>query len=236
MLLSSFVAERLRVQGKGSVSKAIRQVKEDFMSALDPNKTALLLIGYQRDYFDPDGLLYSVVEASHRLSGTLEHTLEVIDSILDSPITIVNTPIVFSETYHEIENPIGILKAIKDAEAFKSGTPGAEIIPQIEKYGQRITTIPGKRGFNAFSNTALEEMLHEKGISQLAIAGCVTSLCVNATALYAYEHGFEVTVLSDCTSSRTPVEQDMFCKELFPLFANVVDHTAFLDELGVRAA
>ncbi len=197
------------------------------MSPMSPRNTALLLIGFQRDYFDPDGILYSVVEESHRISGTLEHTIQVIDSILDTPITIVNTPIVFSESYHEIENPMGILKAIKDAEAFKVGTTGAETLPQIEKYGDRIVIIPGKRGFNAFSNTELKDLLVKKGIERLVIAGCVTSLCVNATALAAKENGFEVTILSDCTSGRTPVEQDMFCKEIFPLFTDVVDHNEF---------
>ncbi len=197
------------------------------MSPMSPRNTALLLIGFQRDYFDPDGILYSVVEESHRISGTLEHTIQVIDSILDTSITIVNTPIVFSESYHEIENPMGILKAIKDAEAFKVGTTGAETLPQIEKYGDRIVIIPGKRGFNAFSNTELKDLLVKKGIERLVIAGCVTSLCVNATALAAKENGFEVTILSDCTSGRTPVEQDMFCKEIFPLFTDVVDHNEF---------
>ena len=190
------------------------------MSPMSPHKIALLLIGFQKDYFDPDGILYPVVEESHRISGTLEHTIQVIDAILNTSITIVNTPIVFSETYHEIDNPMGILKAIKDAEAFKVGTSGAEILPQIQKYGDRIEIIPGKLGFNAFSNTELKDLLVRKGIERLAIAGCVTSLCVNATALAAKENGFEVTILSDCTSSRTPVEQDMFCKEIFPLFTS----------------
>ena len=199
------------------------------MSPMSPHKIALLLIGFQKDYFDPDGILYPVVEESHRISGTLEHTIQVIDAILNTSITIVNTPIVFSETYHEIDNPMGILKAIKDAEAFKVGTSGAEILPQIQKYGDRIEIIPGKLGFNAFSNTELKDLLVRKGIERLAIAGCVTSLCVNATALAAKENGFEVTILSDCTSSRTPVEQDMFCKEIFPLFTDVLDHNEFAE-------
>lgn len=199
------------------------------MSSMSPHKIALLLIGFQKDYFDPDGILYPVVEESHRISGTLEHTIQVIDAIINTSITIVNTPIVFSETYHEIDNPMGILKAIKDAEAFKVGTSGAEILPQIQKYGDRIEIIPGKLGFNAFSNTELKDLLVRKGIERLAIAGCVTSLCVNATALAAKENGFEVTILSDCTSSRTPVEQDMFCKEIFPLFTDVLDHNEFAE-------
>ena len=67
------------------------------MSTLPSRNIALLLIGFQRDYFDPDGILFSVVEESHRISGTLEHTIQLIDSIIDSPVTIVNTPIVSVE-------------------------------------------------------------------------------------------------------------------------------------------
>ena len=195
------------------------------------NQTALVLIGFQKDYFDPEGALYSVVEESHRVSGTLEHTIQTIDSIADSPITIVNTPIVFSETYKEIENPTGILKAIKEIEAFKEGTEGAETIAEIKKYGDRIKTVPGKKGFNAFSNTDLENLFNEQKIGQVVIAGCVSSLCINATALYARDKGYEVTILSDCTSSRTPLEQEMFCDEIFPLFAEVITHNEFISAI-----
>lgn len=196
-----------------------------------PSQTALVLIGFQKDYFDPQGALYSVVEESHRVSGTLEHTIETIDNIAESPITIVNTPIVFSETYKEIENPTGILKAIKEIEAFKVGTTGAEVITEITKYGDRIKTVPGKKGFNAFSNTDLEKLLTEHHIEQIVIAGCVSSLCINATALYARDQGYEVTILSDCTSSRTPIEQEMFCGEIFPLFADVITHKDFINAI-----
>ena len=199
------------------------------MIRFKPSQTALVLIGFQKDYFDPKGALYSVVEESHRVSGTLEHTIKTIDNITESPITIVNTPIVFSETYKEIENPTGILKAIKEIEAFKEGTEGAEVIAEIKKYGERIKTIPGKKGFNAFSNTDLKKLLMDEDINQIVIAGCVSSLCINATALHAKDQGYEVTILSDCTSSRTPLEQEMFCDEIFPLFADVITHIDFID-------
>ena len=201
------------------------------MAHFTPSQTALVLIGFQKDYFDPKGALYSVVEESHRVSGTLEHTIETLNNISESPITIVNTPIVFSETYKEIENPTGILKAIKEIEAFKEGTEGAEVIAEIKKYGERIKTIPGKKGFNAFSNTDLKKFLTDENINQIVIAGCVSSLCINATALYAKDQGYEVTILSDCTSSRTPLEQEMFCDEIFPLFADVITHTDFIDAI-----
>ena len=39
------------------------------MPVIDPDSTALLLIGFQRDYFDPEGILYSVVEESHKVGA-----------------------------------------------------------------------------------------------------------------------------------------------------------------------
>lgn len=191
------------------------------MKPVDTNKTALLLIGFQRDYFDPEGVLYGAVEESHRVSGTLANTLALIDAYRDSTMTMVNTPIVFSELYEEIEQPIGILKTIRDVQAFKAGTRGAGTIDEISAYGDRITEMPGKRSFNAFANTELNEFLQAKGIERILFAGCVTSICVNATALHAFESGFEVTLLSDCTSSRTAVEQEFFCENVFPIFAEV---------------
>ena len=191
------------------------------MNPIDTNNTALLLIGFQRDYFDPEGVLYGAVEESHRVNGTLANTLGLIDAFRASPLTMVNTPIVFSELYEEIEQPIGILKTIRDVQAFKAGTRGAETIDEISNYGDRILEVPGKRSFNAFANTDLDKLLREKGIERILFAGCVTSICVNATALHAFESGFQVTLLSDCTSSRTTVEQEFFCESVFPIFAEV---------------
>ena len=195
--------------------------------------TALLLIGFQHDYFDPSGILHGVVEESHRVSGTLENTIKLIEFFKDSDMTMVNTPIVFSELYDELENPIGILKTIRDVQAFKEGTPGAETIPQIKAYGDRIIELPGKKSFNSFSNTKLHTTLRERGVTRIVFAGCVTSICVHASALQAFDLGYEVTMLSDCTSARTPIEQEFFCSDVFPLFSRVFTLEEFLASEGV---
>ena len=195
--------------------------------------TALLLIGFQHDYFDPSGILHGVVEESHRVSGTLENTIKLIEFFKDSDMTMVNTPIVFSELYDELENPIGILKTIRDVQAFKEGTPGAETIPQIKAYGDRILELPGKKSFNSFSNTKLHATLRERGVTRIVFAGCVTSICVHASALQAFDLGYEVMMLSDCTSARTPIEQEFFCSDVFPLFSHVFTLEEFLASEGV---
>jgi nicotinamidase-related amidase len=196
-------------------------------------QTALVLIGYQNDYFATDGVLSPVIEEASRVNGTLTNTIDLLERLVLIPLLIVATPISFTSDYRELTDPVGILKTIKEIGAFQAGTKGAETIPQVRRFGDRITEVPGKRGLNAFSNTDLDTLFQERGITNVAIAGVVTSICVDSTGRSAFERGYKVAILSDCTSGRTTVEQDFYCENVFPLYAEVIDHKQFLTRLGL---
>jgi len=188
--------------------------------ALD--KCALILIGFQNDYFAEDGILRGAIEESAQTNQVLKHSLELVDKVKDTGLPMIQTPIIFAEDYKELVDPVGILKTIKDVGAFKTGTGGAEILQQFLEYGDRIKTIPGKRGLNAFSNTDLETYLRNSDVEEVVLAGTVTSICIDSTGRSAHEKGFRVTILSDCTASRTNFEQNFYCENIFPLYANVI--------------
>ena len=163
------------------------------LETLDPAKTAVILIGYQNDYFSPDGALYPVVQAA--IPRVLDYTLATVDRLRDTPVTLISTPILFTPDYRELIDPIGILKIIRDRQAFRAGTPGGETIPEIRAYGDRILEVPGKRGLNAFSNTYLHELLTQRQITNVVLMGVVTSLCIESTGREAFEQGYHVTVI-----------------------------------------
>jgi len=188
---------------------------------MNHDKTAIILIGYQNDYFASDGILQAAIQESVNTTGVLENTIALIDGLLDTGALLIQTPIVFTEDYSELQDPVGILALIKDKGAFRAGSPGSNVIPELAKYGSRIMTLPGKRGLNAFSNTALQDTLSEKNIEQIVLAGAVTSICIDSTARSAVDQGYRVTVLSDCTAGRSDVEQDFYCNTIFPLYAQV---------------
>ncbi|MEL0654197.1 isochorismatase family cysteine hydrolase [Pseudoalteromonas issachenkonii] len=194
----------------------------------DFSKTALILIGFQNDYFSPKGILYDVVEESSRITGVVENTLSLLAACAEQFALVVNTPIHFTQNYSELKNPIGILKAIADVGAFKVGSYGAQTIEQLDFFSNVIEVVPGKRGLNAFTHTALAQKLKEQGVTNVILAGTVTSICIDSTARTAVELGFNVTILSDCTSSRTPFEQTFYCEEVFPLYARVCDSKTFI--------
>lgn len=120
--------------------------------------TALVLIGYQNDYFAQDGILRPIVEESIRVNNTISNTVKLLEGLcaLDALPVIIATPIIFSDDYSELEhNPVGILHHIKELGAFKLNQKGSETIPELLQFGERIHYLPGKSGLNAFSNTDL---------------------------------------------------------------------------------
>ncbi len=192
-------------------------------SGYDMKKTALVLIGYQNDYFAPEGALVGALEDAEWRVKMLDNTVKLIESLSATDALIISTPIVFTQSYEELVEPTGILQTIVDVGAFKDGEKGAETISELSDFGERILEIPGKRGLNAFSNTDLNETLREREITDVVIAGVVTSICIDSTGRAAHERGYRVSVLKDCTAGRTDFEQDFYCDKVFPLYAKVIE-------------
>ena len=203
---------------------------------MNPKTTALILVGYQNDYFAQNGILRGVVEEPDRVDSVLASSLEFIRAMASTEMTLIATPIVLEPEYRALANSVGILDTIKASGAFKLGTEGAETIPELLDFGDRVTYVEGKVGFNAFSNTDLERVLREKGITDVLVAGMVTSLCIDSTGRAAYERGYSVKILSDCCSARTRAEQDFFCQNIFPLYGGVLDNHEALNQLAPALA
>lgn len=197
---------------------------------MNPSTTAVILIGYQKDYFDAKGALHAVVEAS--VDKVLSNTLDLLDRLESTDVIFISTPIHFTQKYKELAEPvIGILQTIRDVKAFRKGTRGAQTIDEFKRYGDRITVVEGKRGLNAFHETHLQEVLEQHNITDVVLAGVVTSICIDSTGRSAFELGYRVTVLSDCTAGRSLYEQEFYCNELLPLYARVMTYTELIDSL-----
>lgn len=202
-------------------------------NVMDIKHTALLLIGYQNDYFANDGILHGALENSEQVGQVLNRSLDLINKMLPTEASVMATPIIFTPDYSELSEPIGILKIIKDNGAFRSGQPGAETIKELQALDGDIITLPGKRGLSCFSNTDLHRTLQENHITDVIIAGAVTSLCIDTAGREAAELGYRVTVLSDCTVARTSFEQDYYLKEIVPMYANVSSAGEVAGQLGI---
>lgn len=185
---------------------------------MDAKQTALVMIGYQNDYFAKDGILRGVVEEPGRVDEVLDNSLNFVRALVDKGATVVSTPIVLHADYRAMASPGGILHTMKEVGAFAAGSKGAENIEELEAFGDSITYVNGKIGFNAFANTELDTLLRGKSIRNVLICGMVTSLCIDSSGRAAYERGYDVTIVSDCTSGRSATEHEFYCQSVFPLY------------------
>ncbi|MEU3980470.1 isochorismatase family cysteine hydrolase [Streptomyces sp. NPDC026672] len=89
------------------------------------------------------------------------------------------------------------------------GTWGAEFPAGLGPApGEQVFT---KRAcFDAFLAEGFERHLRERGVEHLALAGLFADVCVDTTARTAFQKGFHVTVLQDCTAAlHTPLDQTL---------------------------
>jgi nicotinamidase/pyrazinamidase len=85
-----------------------------------------------------------------------------------------------------------------------AGTQGAQLHPDLDRTKIDIVVDKGQAvdtdGYSGFESTDLEEILRERGITQVTVVGLATDYCVKNTALDALRAGFQVTV--DSTAAR----------------------------------
>jgi nicotinamidase-related amidase len=200
--------------------------------AIDPSKTAVLLIEYQNEFATEGGVLHGAVAEVMKRTEMLANTTRVVERARKKGATIMHAPITFAPGYHEIgSHPYGILKGVVDGKAFVKGTWGAEIIDSLAPAPGDIV-IEGKRGLDTFASTNLDFILRNKGIETVALGGFLTNCCVESTMRTAYEHGFEVITLTNCVAATSPEEHDNAIRYDYPMFSKPMTAAEFLEQLG----
>ncbi len=82
-----------------------------------------------------------------------------------------------------------------------AGTQGAQLHADLDRSRIDVTVDKGQDvqtdGYSGFAGTDLEELLRERGVTQVTVVGLATDYCVKNTALDALRAGFAVTVDSN---------------------------------------
>jgi nicotinamidase-related amidase len=89
-----------------------------------------------------------------------------------------------------------------EAPKFAFQADWSELVPELAAVPTdlRIT----KQRFGAFLGTSLDADLRKRGVTQIVLAGISTSIGVESTARSAYDLGYNVTLVVDAMTDRSP--------------------------------
>lgn len=199
---------------------------------MEPQKTAIILIEYQNDFTSLGGTLHDAVKDVMDDTNMLKNTVELVQLARAMGVTIIHTPMAFTDDYHELPpTPYGMLKGVVDTKSFLKGTWGAEFVEELKPAPNDIV-VEGKRGLCSFTTTNLDFILRSRGITNVVLGGFLTNCCVESTMRTGYELGYNVITLKDCTATFSEQEQRLAVEKNYPMFSQPMNHDEFLAKLS----
>ena len=195
----------------------------------DPRSTAVVLIEYQNDFTSEGGALHDAVSGVMDDTDMLDNSKTLVEEARRAGATVVHAPITFAEGYGELGDPdavYGILKGVIDSGAFVKGSWGAAICDDMAPHEGDIV-VEGKRGLDTFATTNLDFILRSRDIKTVALGGFLTNCCVESTMRTAYEKGYDVVTLTDCTAATSDEEQRVAVARDYPMFSKPMTGSEF---------
>ena len=133
--------------------------------------------------------------------------------------TVIHCPIAFEPGHAEIStHPYGILAGVKDGAAFTNGEWGSEFAPSMTPVAGDLM-VKGKSGLCGFASTNLDFLLRQKQIKNVVLGGFLTNCCVESTMRTAYEKGYQVYTLQDCTAATSVAAHEATLEYNFGMFS-----------------
>lgn len=168
---------------------------------IEPARAAFLLIDMQNGFIDGAsplciaGAAATVPACAHALAAAREHGLAVF-----------HVRRAYAADGSDVE-------AVRWEAWAEGGRPLSSADPMSLACPSELAPAPGepvvvKPSWSAFFGTDLDALLRARGIGTIVLAGTTTPNCVRSTAYDGLALGFNVAVLRDATSSRSPEAQE----------------------------
>lgn len=208
--------------------------------SIPAEKAGIVLIEPQNDFLKPGGTMYQYIEDQLEKRNVISNLENLLDSARGK-VDIFYVPFhPFKEGFPELKEDGPACEGLRGLEmemeaewgtgAWLEGTPGPEIIDELEPEEDDII-VEGKKTLDAFHSTALDYLLRANEIEYIVMTGFHTNWCVESTARSAYDKGYRVVVISDCTATDTQEEQDYAEEYIFPKIGEVMSSEEFLEAL-----
>ncbi|WP_134682336.1 cysteine hydrolase family protein [Paracoccus ravus] len=207
-----------------------------FAEALDPARTAHVVIDMQQGFLRPGALLE--VPVARDIVGNVNR--------ISAALRQAGGHVAFTRFAWLPDDPLewrlfyrGFLNAEKSDSQRASFSPEGEDLPlwpgiEVEDRD----AVLDKTRYSAFTpgTSALPGWLEARGIRTLIITGTLSNCCCESTARDAMQAGYEVIYVSDATATLTDFEHNAALASMMTLFADVTETETLLARLAAKAA
>ena len=200
---------------------------------LEPEKTALLLIHWQKEIASPEGRNSEDMPQRLEALGILKRTQSVLDATRKRGMLVAYINGVHAPGYPELgARTVPLAAMLIRRGAMLKGTEGVEVIDELRPLEGEI--VLDNYSSSAFCGTPLDLILRNNGITNLVISGIATHVAVESTTRDAFNLGYTVYTLEDCCTSTTQEIHDWSIKNTLAFFGFVIDAESYLAAITER--
>lgn len=161
---------------------------------------ALIVLHLQNDICHPEGRIpFAVDRSGPGPERFLAACKDMIGQARGHGWTVVHVHIAFQPDYSDLPRNCRLFGAVETLGAVKRGSWGAAPMAGFEPADGDLHFI--HTGNNAFHGTGLDDILRERGVTDIAVAGLATQYSVEHTVRHACDLGYAVTMVRDCCGS-----------------------------------
>ena len=188
--------------------------------ALNPSTSAVLVVDMQNDFGAESGMFARAGIDISMIRRAVGPTVGVLAAARRCGMPIVYLKMAFKPDLSDAgpaDSPnrmrhlrmgVGTIVSAPDGAESRiliRDTWNTDILPELAPMAGDVVIY--KHRFSGFFETELDTVLKSRGIKQLIVTGCTTSICVEATVRDAMFRDYSCVLLSDCTAE--PIGYDL---------------------------
>ena len=168
---------------------------------LDKNTTGLLLVDPYNDFLSEGGILYPHIKKVSEEVNLIENVKSIVQSCRSREIRVFFVPHRRwrKERYENWKNYAPTQAKSRDIKLFADGEWGGEFHPSFQPQNEDVI-VQEHWAQSGFANTDLDMLLKKFGVTKIILIGLRVNTCIESTARFGMELGYEVVLVKDATA------------------------------------
>jgi nicotinamidase-related amidase len=188
--------------------------------------TALLFVDPYNDFLSNGGKVWPLIKDVAGEVRQLDNLRDINRAVRNAGVRVVYVPHRRWQPgdYECWCHPSPSQRKIMEGHHFAKGEWGGDWHPDFAPQPGDIVALE-HWGSSGFANTDLDFQLKQHGISHVMIVGLLANTCIEATARFAMELGYHVTLVRDATAAFRPELMDAAHELNGPMYAHSIVST-----------